>query len=114
MKRFANALFVMAGIAGCAQAADLPATKVSELPVAGSCFRSVWDWLNASVSDCPFSYAGFTIYGTIDAGYGYDTAGVRLGKWYDKGVFYTIQKTSDGARWSWSPNALRLVAVSNG
>ena len=28
------------------------------------------------------------------------------GKWYDKGVFYTIQKTSVGGRWSWSPDAL--------
>ena len=111
MKRFANALFVMAGITGCAQAADLPATKAPEPPIARSCFSSIWDWLNASVSDCPLSYAGFTLYGTIDGGYGYDTAGVRLGKWYDKGVFYTIQKTSDGARWSWSPNALNSSTV---
>ena len=44
-------------------------------------------------------------------GYGYDTAGVAFGKWYDKGVFYTIQKTSVGARWSWSPNALSASTV---
>ncbi len=111
MKRFANALIVMAGVAGCAQAADLPASKASEPPIARSCFSSVWDWLNASVSDCPLSYAGFTLYGTIDLGYGYDTAGVNFGKWYDKGVFYTIQKTSVGARWSWSSNALSASSV---
>ena len=111
MKRFANALFVMAGIAGCAQAADLPAAKAPEPPIARSCFSSVWDWLSASVSDCPLSYAGFTLYGTIDLGYGYDTAGVNFGKWYDKGVFYTIQKTSVGARWSWSSNALSASSV---
>jgi hypothetical protein len=63
--------------------------------------------LNASISDWPLSYAGFTLYGTLDLGYGYDTAGVRFGKWYDKGVFYAIQKTSVGPRWScWPPNAL--------
>ena len=44
-------------------------------------------------------------------GYGYDTAGVRFGKWYDKGVFYTIQKTSGGARWSWSPDALNASTI---
>ena len=62
--------------------------------------------MNASISGCPLTYAGFTLYGTLDVGYGYDTAGVAFGKWYDKGVFYTIQKTSVGARWSWSPDAL--------
>ncbi len=62
--------------------------------------------MNASISSCPLTYAGFTLYGTLDVGYGYDTAGVAFGKWYDKGVFYTIQKTSVGARWSWSPDAL--------
>ena len=62
--------------------------------------------MNASFSDCPLTYAGFTLYGTLDAGFGFDTAGVAFGKWYDKGVFYTVQKTSGGPRWSWSPDAL--------
>ena len=53
--------------------------------------------MNASISNCPLTYAGFTVYGTLDVGYGYNTAGVAFGKWYDKGVFYTIQKTSVGA-----------------
>jgi hypothetical protein len=42
----------------------------------------------------------------VDVGYGYDTAGIRFGQRYDKGVFYTIQKTSVGPLWSWSPDAL--------
>ena len=54
-----------------------------------SCFASLWSWLNASISSCPITYAGFTLYGTLDAGYGYDTAGVAFGNWNDKGVFYT-------------------------
>jgi predicted porin len=89
----------------CADAADLPLTPAQSGSEA-SCFASLSNWLNASIADCPLTYAGFTFYGTVDVGYGYDTAGVRLGQWYDKGVFYTIQKTSTGARWSWSPNAL--------
>jgi predicted porin len=87
--------------------ADLPQSHAPQESTAKTnCFASLWNWLNASISDCPLTYAGFTLYGTLDVGYGYDTAGVAFGKWYDKGVFYTIQKTSVGGRWSWSPNAL--------
>ena len=91
----------------CAGAADLPSTRgPPQSAEETSCFASLWSWLNASISSCPLTYAGFTVYGTLDVGYGYDTAGVAFGKWYDKGVFYTIQKTSVGGRWSWSPDAL--------
>jgi predicted porin len=97
----------MASGTHCAGAADLPSTlEPPQSAVETSCFASLWSWLNASISSCPLTYAGFTVYGTLDLGYGYDTAGVGFGKWYDKGVFYTIQKTSVGARWSWSPDAL--------
>ena len=97
----------MAGVAGSAQAADPRTAKASEPPnAAPNCFGSVWDWLNSSVSDCPLTYAGFTLYGTLDAGYGYDTAGVPFGNSYISGVYYGIQKASRGGRWSWSPNAL--------
>ena len=111
MKQLAIALLVMAGAIECAHAADLSSAKASEPPKAPNCFSSVWDWLNTSASECALSYAGFTLYGTIDVGYGYNTAGVNLGEWYDKGVFYTIQKTSVGARWSWSSNALNASTV---
>ena len=106
MKRLAIALLITAGAIESAQAADLPTMKAVDPNKAAPKCLGVWDWLNASVSDCPLTYAGFTLYGTLDVGYGYDTAGVAFGKWYDKGVFYTIQKTSVGARWSWSPDAL--------
>ena len=110
MKQLAIALLVMAGAIECAHAADLGSTKASE-PPKPNCFSSVWDWLNTSVSECALSYAGFTLYGTLDVGYGYNTAGVNFGEWYDKGVFYTIQKTSVGVRWSRSSNALSASAV---
>jgi hypothetical protein len=79
----------------CAEAVDLPSTRGPPQPaVETSCFTSLWSWLNASISSCPLTYAGFTVYGTLDVGYGYDMAGVGFAKWYDKGVFYTIQKTA--------------------
>ena len=92
---------------GAAYAADLPtAGAAKEFGASSNCFASLWNWLNASVSDCPLTYHGFTVYGTVDVGYGYDTAGIGFGKWFDKGIFYPIQKTSGAARWSWSPDAL--------
>jgi predicted porin len=102
----------MACAAGGAEAADLPQTHAPQESTAKTnCFASLWNWLNASSSDCPLTYAGFTLYGTLDVGYGYDTAGVAFGKWYDKGVFYTIQKASVGGRWSWSPNGLSASTI---
>ena len=90
-----------------AYSADLPtAGAAKESGASSNCFASLWNWLNASVSDCPLTYHGFTVYGTVDVGYGYDTAGIGFGKWFDKGVFYPIQKTSGAGRWSWSPDAL--------
>jgi predicted porin len=97
---------VVAGV-GAGEAADLPSTPASGGKTAESdCFASAWSWFKASINDCPLTYAGFTLYGTLDGSYGYDSAGIGFGKYYDKGVFYTIQKTSEGPRWSWSPNAL--------
>ncbi len=110
MARAAYWAFVLLSFASCtlrAEAADLPSAPASKPQAADkSCFGSPWDWLKASISACPLSYAGFTVYGTLDMGYGYNTGGIGFGRYYDKGVFYTIQKTSVGPRWSWSPNAL--------
>ena len=109
---WAGVLFVTVCVARCAEAADLPSTHGPQQSAAeANCLASLWNWWNASASDCPLSYAGFTLYGTLDVGYGYDTAGVKFGKWYDKGVFYTIQKTSVGPRWAWSPDALSASTV---
>jgi predicted porin len=105
MKRLAIALTATIELASLAHPADLPAQKAVEQPAPKpNCWASVWDWLNTPVSDCPLTYAGFTLYGTLDLGYGYNTAGVPFGNSYDKGVFYGIQKASQGRRWSWSPN----------
>jgi len=107
LERCSVVVVALVCVARAAYAADLPtASAAKESGASSNCFASLWNWLNASVSDCPLTYHGFTVYGTVDVGYGYDTAGIGFGKWYDKGVFYTVQNTSGAARWSWSPNAL--------
>ncbi|TAL80916.1 MAG: porin [Beijerinckiaceae bacterium] len=107
LKRGVVVLPALVCLVQAAYAADLPTARPSSEPSASSsCLSSLWNWLGTSVADCPLTYGGFTLYGTLDAGFGYNTAGVGFGKWYDKGVFYTVQKTSGAGRWSWSPNGL--------
>jgi predicted porin len=106
VKRLALILSTTVTVANIAHAADLtPSSPVQQPKPSPNCYASFWDWLNTSASDCPLTYAGFTLYGTLDVGYGYDTAGIPLGPSYDKGIFYGIQKASRGGRWSLSPSA---------
>src|SRR5271168_581225 len=110
MQRLAIVLLIAAGVVGYAHAADLATDKPPEKPKP-KCFASVMDWLNTSASECPMTYAGFTVYGTIDVGYGYNTAGIPIGQYNDKGLYYGIQKNSNAARWSWAPNAASASTV---
>ena len=85
IERCAVVLLTMACAIRDAAEADLPQSHAPQESTAKTnCFASLWNWLNASISDCPLTYAGFTLYGTLDAGYGYDKAGIAFGKWYDK------------------------------
>ena len=90
-------------LAGAAQAADLPTKKT---PPATSCYASFWDWLNASAADCPLSYMGFTFYGTIDVGAGYNSAATPFNRDFPNGIQELISKDSNGGKWQWVPNGL--------
>lgn len=104
-------LVIMAGgvtaiLAGAAQAADLPTKKEAAPPPAASCYSSFMTWLESSAADCPLSVAGITLYGTIDAGAGYETNGARFNASYPNGVSELISKFNNGDRWQWVPNGL--------
>ena len=58
----------------------------------------------------PFNYAGITLYGTLDGGYGYETHGVPGNPSAGK-VNYAIQKNSGNTHWLWSPNALGTSVI---
>jgi hypothetical protein len=94
-QRFANALkgigLALAAavpLAGLARAADAPAPP-SPAP---DCFRSLYDYLNASASECPLTYAGLTLYGTVDVGYGFETNGAPFNRAFGPGAAYLISK----------------------
>ena len=109
MKWFGVFLSAMLGFATLARAAEPPTTKALEQ--APNCFASFWSWLNSSADDCPLSYAGVTLYGTLDVGYGYQTHGAPFNGNYDKGVAYKVQRFSNRGLFLWSPNALSSSTI---
>ena len=75
MKRLGIILAATVGLAGLAQAADLPTKKEAAPAPPPNCYASFWTWLNSSASDCPISAYGITLYGTLDVNYGYQEWG---------------------------------------
>jgi predicted porin len=111
MKKLGVFLLATLGLAGFAHAADLP-TKKAPAPVPPvNCFASVWTWLDSTAADCPLSYAGFTVYGTLDWGLAYESNGAPYNAAWNNGVDSFITKQSYGSKWLWSPNGLSQSVV---
>ena len=102
-------LLLTAGLLGSvvcgAQGADLP-TKVPALASVPSCFDGVTSYFQASPQECPLTWNGITLYGTIDTGAGYQTHGVPFNGAYPNGVEHLISKNSNAPLYSWMPNGL--------
>ena len=82
----ASLAIMIAAAAGAAHAADLPTTKAPAVAPPVNCYASFWNWLNSSAADCPISYAGVTLYATLDGGLGYESNGAGYNKWWNNGV----------------------------
>lgn len=88
-------------------AVDLPMRQTPPpTPVAEGCFSSFSAWIQTSAAECPLSYAGVTLYGTVDAGYGYETNGAKFNAQYPNGVNELVSAVNHGAKWQGTPNAL--------
>jgi predicted porin len=112
MKRIGVSLAALVGAVATAYAADLPTTKAPPAPpAAANCYASFGSWLNSTAADCPLTYGGFTVYGTIDAGYGYETHGVAFNRQYPTGVEELISKNSQGGTWALTPGGLSQSQV---
>src|SRR5215469_11585943 len=115
MKTLIFAAMFTGTVGGVASAADLPSATpdqpastvpaTPEQPASSkrSCFDSVWDYLKASVRDCPLRVGPVTFYGNIDVGYGYSLWGAPVGRSADKANYF-IQRNSRNVHWLWSPN----------
>ena len=104
MKRAGIPFLAAIGLAGVAHAADAPARAAP--PTKPNCFGSLYDYLNSSPGDCSLPYAGFTLYGTIDAGVGWESHGAPFNTSFGPGDGYLISKAGNRSLWLLSPNAL--------
>jgi predicted porin len=109
MKRLGIALLWAATFVGLAHAADLPTTQAPEA-AKPNCWASVWDWLNASASDCPISAYGVTLYGTLDVNATYLNQGVDKSPAADK-VNYGIQRNAYESKWLAGYNGLSTSVI---
>ena len=96
-----------------AQAADLPTTKPTEAPAPASrpCFDSLWDYMDSTPSECPLTWKGITLFGVIDAGYGYSSHGANFNGAYPQGVAELIAKNSQGYKWQFVPSGLQRSSI---
>src|ERR1700729_656688 len=94
-----------------AKAADFPTAKPTEAPPSVNCFSSLWTYLNSSAADCPLSYAGITVYATVDVGLGYSSNGAPASGTYSNSVYSFVGKQSYGAKWLWTPNGISQSVV---
>ena len=111
MNKFGFFLVAAVGLAGVGHAADLPTTKGPAPTLAPGCFASFWTWLDSTAADCPLSYAGFTVYATLDAGLGYYSQGAAWNPAVFNGTQGLISKQSNGSKWLWSPNNINQSVI---
>ena len=62
-----------------------------------------WDF---SSTDCQLTWQGITVYGTIDAGFGWQSHGAPWDPRSAVGASYLIQKQNRASLWTLAPNAL--------
>lgn len=96
---------MLLGVAGLAQAADLPTAKPAPappLPGLASC-GSLTEFIT---TNCPLTYYGITLYGTVDLGVGWESHGTKFNSNIVTGVEEFVQKNSNKAIWNLTPNGL--------
>jgi predicted porin len=98
----AAAMFL--GAVGVAEAADLPTAKPAPPPppVLASC-ANVTEFFT---TNCPLTYYGITVYGTVDMGLAYQTWGTPFNRDAHVGLEYLVSSNSNRAQFSIAPNGL--------
>jgi predicted porin len=95
-------------LCGAAHAADVSAVPVytKAPPPAPAPLVSCTSAVQFIVTDCPLTYYGITVYGTIDMGGGYESHGAAFNKNIISGVQELIRKNSNAPGWFLTPNGL--------
>src|SRR6266852_2293130 len=88
-----------------ARAADVVPTGASAA-TAASAPKPCTDGWGFISTDCQLTWQGITVYGAIDAGFGWQSHGAPWDPRSAVGASYLIQKQNNSALWSAAPNAL--------
>src|SRR5258708_15449183 len=102
------AVIIAAGGASCgveAWAADVMPMKAPPA-AAASAPKVCTDGWSFIATDCQLTWQGITVYGTIDAGFGWQSHGAPWDPRSAVGASYLIQKQNNSALWGPAPNAL--------
>jgi predicted porin len=103
-----SGMLLFAAYATNASADDIIATKAApavgtKAPSQPATCGSLEDFV---VTNCPLTWNGITLYGTIDGGVTWRSHGAPFNGTSAPGVDYLIQKYSRGPRWNLAPNGL--------
>src|SRR5258705_11620275 len=88
-----------------AWAADVMPMKAPPAAVA-SAPKPCTDGWSFIATDCQLTWQGITVYGTIDAGFGWQSHGAPWDPRSAVGASYLIQKQNNSALWGPAPNAM--------
>jgi len=97
-----------AGATGTATEALADAPIVTKAPAAPASCSSLWDFV---VTNCPLTWYGITIYGTLDIGGGYQTHGAPFDPNFVTGASYFLQKMNRVAMWGLAPSGLSQSSI---
>jgi predicted porin len=91
------------------RAADMP---VKAQPAAtDSTPRLCTDFWDFIATNCQLTWHGITVYGTIDAGVGWQSHGAPFSPWSATGASYLIQRMNRSPMFGLAPNALTQSAI---
>jgi predicted porin len=94
-------------LCGAAQASDLPVYTKAPPPLTPAPLVSCTSAVQFFVTDCPLTYYGITVYGTIDVGGGWESHGAPFNGNFPTGVSELINKQNrHTSMWLATPNGL--------
>jgi predicted porin len=100
------AVFLAAGGASCgveAWAADIPAEPSAAAPKTPKTCTDGWNFIS---TDCQLTWKGITVYGAVDAGFGWQSHGAPWDPRSAVTASYLVQKQNNNAIWGPAANAL--------
>jgi predicted porin len=114
MPKITRSAAILLALVGCAWAAD---GWAADMPVkaqpaaADSAPKPCTNFEDFITTNCQLTWHGITVYGTIDAGVGWQSHGAPLSPWSATGASYLIQKMNRSPMFGLAPNALSQSTI---